>query len=282
MIGSGIGSNDLERLLAEDVPFGDLTTRSLGISDRPAVMDFTARADLVVAGMEVAVGLIRLVGGTVESFAANGDRVERGTKLLTAAGRADALHAAWKQAQTTMEILSGVATAARAVKTAACVGGRDVPVACTRKTLAGSRKLLVGAIVAGGCIPHRLGLSETVLVFEEHRRFLPEVTLEEMVRRLRVAAPEKKLVIEVADADAAIRAADAGFDVIQMEKFAVAEIERTVDGVRARRPGVVLAAAGGIDPDNAGPHVAAGADMLVTSWPYTARPRDVQVDLRPV
>ena len=103
-----------------------------------------------------------------------------------------------------------------------------------------------------------------------------------MVRRLRVAAPEKKLVIEVADADAAIRAADAGFDVIQMEKFAVAEIERTVDGVRARRPGVVLAAAGGIDPDNAGPHVAAGADMLVTSWPYTARPRDVQVDLRPV
>jgi molybdenum transport protein len=272
---------DLERLLVEDVPYGDLTTSALGISDRPARMTFTARADLVVAGIGIAAGLIELAGGSVALHGADGVAVAHGTPLLTATGRAGALHAAWKQAQTTVEILSGVATAARAVKTAAATGGRDVPVACTRKTLAGTRRFLVGAIVAGGCVPHRLGLSETVLVFEEHRRFLPDLSLEAMVARLRVANPEKKLVIEVASAEEAIAAADAGFDVVQMEKFAPAEIARAAAVIHVRHPTVVLAAAGGIDPGNAAAHVAAGADMLVTSWPYTARPCDVQVMLTP-
>jgi len=44
---------------------------------------------------------------------------------------------------------------------------------------------------------HRLGLSETVLVFPEHRGFLGDEPLAETVQRLRSAAPEKKLVIEV-------------------------------------------------------------------------------------
>lgn len=273
--------DELERLLAEDVPHLDLTTNALGIADRPARIDFAARADLVVAGLRIATGLIDLAGGTARALTRDGAAVERGTALLTATGPAGALHAAWKQAQTTLEILSGVASAARALRLAASASGREVTVACTRKTLGGSRRFLVGAILAGGCVPHRLGLSETILVFEEHRRFLAGLDLAEQARRLHTAAPEKKLVIEVGDVDEAIAAAEAGFDVIQMEKFAPEAIRRAAEAIRPRHPRVVLAAAGGIDPENAAAHVAAGADMLVSSWPYTARPRDVQVTLGP-
>ena len=64
-----------------------------------------------------------------------------------------------------------------------------------------------------------------------------------------------------------------------LEKFtpeAVAELVGCLPepGKRAR-----LGAAGGIDPSNAAAYVAAGADLIVTSWPYTARPRDVAVRL---
>ena len=274
--------SELEALLAEDAPHGDLTTSSLGIDARPAVMRFAARADMVVAGLEIATGLVEVAGGEARAIVEDGMVVESGTALLVAHGPAGVLHRAWKQAQTTLELLSGVATAARAVVEAAASGGHRVPVACTRKTLAGSRRLLVGAIRAGGAIPHRLGLSETILVFAEHRAFLPEVSLVELVDRLRFAAPEKKLVIEVDTPKEALAAAEAGFDVVQMEKFAVADVMRTADLVKPRNPRVVLASAGGIDPTNAAAHVAAGADMLVTSWPYTARPRDVQVRLEPV
>lgn len=274
--------SELEALLAEDSPLGDLTTLSLGIDRQPAVMRFSARADMVVAGIEIARGLIGIAGGEARLLLEDGASVESGTALLVAHGPAGALHRAWKQAQTTMELLSGVATAARAVVEAASIEGRRVPVACTRKALAGSRSLLIGAIRAGGAISHRLGLSETVLVFAEHRAFLPDLSLVEMVARLRDAVPEQKLVIEVATPREALAAAEAGFDVIQMEKFAPPEVARAAELVKPRHPRVVLSSAGGIDPTNAGAHVAAGADMLVTSWPYSARPRDVQVRLEPV
>ncbi len=44
---------------------------------------------------------------------------------------------------------------------------------------------------------------------------------------------------------------------------------------RAIRP--VIAAAGGINPGNGALYAATGVDVLVSSWPYWAPPRDAQV-----
>lgn len=270
---------ELEAILDEDTLHGDLTTAALGFAAVPGVMHFSARAPQVVAGIEIARGLIDLCGGAAEVFVHDGDLVTAGTPLLRAEGPAGALHRAWKSAQTTMELLGGVASAAREVVEAAVHDGRRAPVACTRKTFPGARRLQLAAIRAGGAIAHRTGLSETVLVFAEHRVFLADLPLVALVERLRAGAPEKKLVIEVASPEEAEAAAGAGFDVVQMEKFTPAAVAEAVRRVKARASGVVLASAGGIDPANAGAHVAAGADMLVTSWPYVARPRDVQVTM---
>ena len=43
----------------------------------------------------------------------------------------------------------------------------------------------------------------------------------------------------------------------------------------------VIAAAGGIGPPNVADYAATGADVLVTSFPYTARPAEVQVRIGP-
>jgi molybdenum transport protein len=128
---------------------------------------------------------------------------------------------------------------------------------------------------------HRLGLSETLLVFAEHRLFLTEGP-DQTIQRLRRTQPEKKIVVEVASLEEASVWADAGADVLQLEKFtpeAVAVCRFALEKrAHARRP--LLAAAGGIRADNAAAYVAAGADFLVTSSPYTAPPRDVQVNFR--
>ena len=128
---------------------------------------------------------------------------------------------------------------------------------------------------------HRLGLSETVLVFPEHRGFLGEEKLAATVGRLRQAGPEKKLVIEVTSVEAALAAAEAGFDVVQLEKFAPPDVAMLVERLRStpRRP--VVAVAGGVNAGNAAAYAQAGADVLVTSSPYLAKPRDVQVRIRP-
>lgn len=261
----------IERLVAEDVPAGDLTTEALGIGSLSGRMTFSARGDMVLAGVDAAVRMMD--GLAVTQSARDGDRLAAGAPILAAEGNAAGLHRAWKAAQTLIEILSGIASATRAVIDAA--GG--VPVATTRKTVPGARALSQLAVKAGGGILHRHGLSETILVFREHRLFLGGESLAAIAARLRRAQPEKALAVEVDSIDEAIEAATSGFDVVQLEKFAPDAVAALISHLPPKRNRARLAAAGGIDPDNAAAYAAAGADLLVTSWPYTARPRDVAV-----
>ena len=172
----------------------------------------------------------------------------------------------------------GQLSARLAVKHQPVAGG--VAVACTRKHVPGTKALSAKAVRAGGGIMHRLGLSESLLVFAEHRLFLDEPPAQ-TVKRLRQSQPEKKIVVEVANLAQAAVWAKAGADVLQLEKFtpeALAACRLAMDDQPARQSRPLLAAAGGIRADNAAAYVAAGADFLVTSAPYTAAPRDVQVD----
>ena len=128
---------------------------------------------------------------------------------------------------------------------------------------------------AGGAALHRLGLSETLLIFAEHRLFLDEAPTA-TVARLKHKQPEKKIVVEVADVAEARVWAEAGCDVLQLEKFTPAQVAES-RAATADFPGLLLAAAGGVRADNAAAYVQAGAHLLVTSAPYSAPPRDVQV-----
>lgn len=275
---------ELEQLLADDAPYGDITTEALGIGAMPGIMQFTARDRMVLALAEDAAAVIELAGCRVELLAPSGSSLEPGSPILIAKGPASALLRGWKVAQTVIEVWSGVATDARAIVTAATAVASGVVVACTRKNIPGTKRFAVAAVKAGGATIHRLGLSETVLVFPEHRAFLGREPFVGMVEQLRRAAPEKKLVVEVTTLEAAIVAASVGFDVIQAEKFTPDEIASVVaaTSIAVGRARPLVAAAGGIHAGNAAAYAQAGASILVTSSPYLARPRDVQVQIGPM
>ncbi len=142
----------------------------------------------------------------------------------------------------------------------------------------GLKTLGVDAVSAGGAIMHRLGLSETVLVFPEQRAFFDGEPAA-WPAALAARAPERKIVVETGDLDDAVALARAGADVLQLEKLSPAAVAEVVAAVRAVAPEVVIAAAGGVDETNAADYARAGANVLVTSAPFFARPRDVQVTL---
>ncbi|MEY9178688.1 nicotinate-nucleotide pyrophosphorylase [Bradyrhizobium sp. USDA 326] len=69
---------------------------------------------------------------------------------------------------------------------------------------------------------------------------------------------------------------------IQAEKFSPAEIAALVKRMASMaytRARPIIAAAGGVNAANAAAYAQAGADVLVTSSPYLAKPRDVQVQI---
>ncbi len=270
---------DLEALLADDAQFGDATTCALGIGGQAGRMVFRARGAMMLCGVEEALRMGELRGlrgaGPVR---ASGERLAAGAEILTLAGDAAALHQVWKTAQTLMEYLSGIATATAEIVAAARRGNPEIGVACTRKNFPGTKAAAIKAVLCGGASPHRLSLSETLLVFAEHRCFLGAEAPAATVRRLRRQWPERAVVVEVGDEAEALRWQEAGADIVQLEKLppeAVDRIRRQFPaGARTR-----IAAAGGINSANAEAYARAGADILVTSAPYFAPPRDVAVTL---
>lgn len=272
---SSLSTLQLQALLDDDVPCGDLSTQTLGIGAQAAQLEFRARQPMTVCATEEAVRLFELAGAQAQLLMDSGTPAAPGDLLLQATGSAASLHRAWKAAQTLVEWASGISTATAAIVTAA----NGVAVACTRKNVPGTKAMSAKAVKAGGGIMHRLGLSETLLVFAEHRLFLNE-SPQQTIGRLRQAQPEKKIVVEVSGVDEALRWSDAGCDVLQLEKFTPEAVAacRLGLGSEAHRP--LLAAAGGVRADNAAAYVAAGSDFLVTSAPYTAPPKDVQVIFR--
>lgn len=262
----------LWQLLHDDVPQGDLTTELLLVADQQVEIEFRARQSMTVCGTEEATRLFGLVGATATCIIPSGQTVPAAQILLVAKGSMTALFMAWKAAQVLIEWASGIASATHQLVQSA----GQVPVACTRKQTPGTKLLATKAVKAGGGIMHRQGLSETILIFAEHRQFIsqqPDVIIQNLHQR----APEHKIVVEVHNEDDAQLWIMAGTDVLQMDKFRPAQIIRIADFCREHQRAPVLAAAGGIHGDNAAEYVAAGATLLVTSAPYHAAPMDVAV-----
>lgn len=275
-----IPDDRLLAMLREDVPYGDATTLGLGIGDRHGQAVFRTRTTITACCVEEAERIMQLAGcGTTRRLAASGAQVEAGADLLVVEGQAAALHRGMKVAQTLIEITSGIATRARRILCAAREGRAGIMVACTRKHLPGAKDVMLKAIMAGGCVPHRLGLSDSVLVFAQHRAFLGRTPPHLWVAQLRAAQPERKIAVEAESVDEAVWFAGAGIDSLQLDKLAP---EQVADAVRAiadlpRRP--LLAVAGGVNEHNAAAYAAAGADLLVTSAAYAAAPADVSVSV---
>ena len=60
------------------------------------------------------------------------------------------------------------------------------------------------------------------------------------------------------------------------------QLEPLVRELRAINPHVTLIAAGGVNPQNAGAYAATGVDGLATTAPFSAKPLDMSVRMRPL
>ncbi len=263
-------------LLAEDVPFGDLTSESLPLSTVTSGLTFAARQPMTACGLEEAARLFQLAGASASVLLPSGTSVAAGSLLLRARGTPLQLLRVWKAAQILVEWSSGLASATAAIVAAA----KGVPVACTRKNAPGTKALSVKSVRAGGGIIHRLGLSESLLLFAEHRQFL-ELSAEAVLEQLRRHHPEQRRSVEVHDLADALHWAAAGAEILQLDKFTPTQVAECKLGCERLGRVPLIAAAGGINATNAGDYATAGADLLVTSAPYWAPPKDVQVRFQP-
>lgn len=276
-----ISDERLERLIAEDVPYFDLTTHALGIGEAAGSIEYYTREACVLCASEEASRIMAKLGLEVDWAAPSGTRLAAGEAFLRAHGRAEDLHAAWKVCLNLVDHCSAVATKTDAMVERARMVSPSCELLTTRKSFPGIKDLLTKAVLVGGATPHRLGLSETVLVFDHHRAFMGglEGFLEELPA-IRRRCVEKKIFVE-AGVDEALVLAKAGVDGIQFDKVDPERLALAVREIRGSAPGVALVAAGGIGPQNVAEYAATGVDGLVTTAPFSAKPLDMSVRMLP-
>jgi len=270
----------IAQLIEEDVPYFDLTTFGLGLDKQQGAIEFYARHPMIVCATEESARVFELCGAKVENRIESGLKVAKEELLLKATGSAEALHIAWRIALNLMEYASGIASRANSLVIAAHEIDPSVRIVCTRKTFPSTRKLSMKAVFAGGAVPHRLGLSETILIFKEHLTYLGGMS--ELLKRLpelKHRFPESKIGMEVETATDAWAIAEAGVDIIQFDKVSCADLKTLVVELKHKYPNIKLAAAGGINLDNVRDYASTGIDLLVTSYPYFGKPADIGVKM---
>lgn len=265
----------IDNFLDEDIRFGDLTTALLDIKDAPAHASFISRQNCIVCGADEVSRIIRKLGGSITGCCADGARAKKGQVVVEAEGAAGILHAAWKTSVNLLGYCSGVATRTRTLLDAARRINPSISLTTTRKTIPGTRDLSVKAVYAGGAMPHRLGLAETVLFFREHYDLSGGFSrLLAAIPRLRAECPEKKLVVEVDNMGDAERAVEAGVDGVQCDKMTPGEIKKIVKKAAADSRGTFIIATGGITLDNIESYARSGAQVIATSSVYFGPPGD--------
>jgi molybdenum transport protein len=267
----------IEGLVAEDLGIMDATTDALGIGNARGAVECFPKRCCVVAGIEEAARAFELTGARAEIIRKSGSQLEPGAVFLRAEGSAGSLHASYKTAQNIMEYSSGIATRCAAMIKNAREASPDAEVSVTRKHFPGTKFLSLKAALSGGASIHRMGLSESILVFDQHRAFTGNAEPAGLVKKMSLRNPEKKIVMEAGNEEEAVLFAQAGADVIQCERFDPETLKRVVPRLRAINPGVKVLAAGGINAGNAYDYAASGIDVLVTSWVYFGMPEDIKM-----
>lgn len=275
-----ISDETIDHWIKEDVPYLDLTTLTLGIGGQKGKISFTAREYTVLSGVEEVLRIFAKLGVTPIQSLPSGSVVNRGDVFIEAEGLASSLHMAWKLSMNILEYSSGIATRTRRMVDKAKSVNPQMTVLATRKSFPGTKELSIKAILAGGAFPHRLGLSETILIFKQHWAFLGDINdLAQVIKVTKTDACEKKIIVEVETLEDAKLLIESGVSGLQFDKIPANDLKIMADLIRRLNPNIILLGAGGVNEGNIEEYARTGIDAIVTTAMYFGKPSDIGVTM---
>lgn len=282
-------ADTVRRTLDEDLggyPGRDVTSQATIAASSGAVAHLMARADGVVAGLDVVQEAVTQVSDrfglgpvTVVLDVSDGARVTAGERLAVITGPVQAILIAERSLLNLASRASGVATATRAW--ADRLAGTGAMVLDTRKTTPGLRALEKFSVRAGGGTNKRMGLYDVAMVKDNH--VVAAGSVAAAIEAVRTAFPNVLIQVEADTQDQALEAVGAGARFLLLDNMATPVLAATVAAVRALEAEVgpiELEATGNLTLDRAAEVARAGVDYLsVGALTHSAPILDLALDL---
>lgn len=270
----------IERALAEDAPWGDVTSEAFVRDDAVAMAVLNAREPGVASGLDVFARTFMLVDAhaKVTLLASDGDTFTAGQQLATISGNARAVLRAERIALNLSQRMSGIATQTAAY--VAQVAGTHARIVDTRKTTPGLRALERHAVRCGGGHNHRFSLSDAVMAKDNHLAVLAAagIDLGDAIRQARTRIGHTThLEVEVDRLDQVETVVSAGVDTIMLDNFSLDDLRAGVALVAGR---AIVEASGGVNLDTVAAIAATGVDVIsVGALTHSVRSLDLGLDI---
>lgn len=218
-------TSSVSNALREDMGDGDITAALIDKSRRARGRVIT-RESAVICGQAWVDEVFRQVDPdvTIDWQLGEGDSAAAGDTLFTFGGPAASLLTAERTALNFLQLLSGTATTCRHY--ADRVAATAVRLLDTRKTLPGLRNAQKYAVTRGGCFNHRIGLYDAFLIKENHISSCGGIR--QAITAARSIDAVKPVEIEVENLDELQQALDAGADIVMLDNFSLADLDKAV------------------------------------------------------
>ena len=273
----------IDTAIDEDIGGGDITSESLIPETLRAKTTILAKADGVLAGVDLA----KLVFIKIDSdlkfkvLLKDGVKLKPGDIIATVTGNARSILKAERLALNFLQKLSGIAT--QTAEYVARIEDLPVDILDTRKTTPGMRLLEKYAVSMGGGRNHRFNLSDGVLIKDNHLATLRAhgMTLKEIVAKAKANAPKGiKVEVEVTNLKEVEEAVSARADIIMFDNMSPAQMRRAVKKVPAR---IYTEASGGITLKNVRAVAETGVNFIsVGALTHSAKALDISLEFEPI
>ncbi len=248
----------IENALAEDLGWGDVTTTSVLSGGEQGTAVVMAKDGLIVAGLAIFAEVFHLVDPAlaVKALMNDGEKAARGKIIAEINGNLGQILRAERVALNIFQRMCGIATTTGRYVEA--VRGTRAKIVDTRKTLPGFRVLDKYAVTVGGGYNHRFGLSDGILIKDNHIDAVGGITA--AVARCRQKAHHLlKIEVECRNLDDVREALGCGANVIMLDNMAIPEMKQAVAQVGGKVP---LEASGNVSLETVGEIAATGVDLI--------------------
>ncbi len=264
----------IDHAIEEDLQGGvDVTSQATISESSQSIANFVAKADGVLAGIEVAAAVMKRVG--VEVFEAkkrDADPLKKGDLIATVEGNTRNILLAERTALNLLCRMSAIATTTR--EWVEAISGTKAKIRDTRKTTPGLRTLEKYAVRIGGGVNHRSSLSESALIKDNH--IVASGSITAAFKAVREKFPKIEVEVEVDTLEQLREALACGAELILLDNMSV---EMTKEAVTINQGRAKLESSGGLSLSVARAYAESGVDYLaVGALTHSVKIFDISLD----
>ena len=271
----------LRQILAEDIGQSDVTSAAVVSSDLTVSGVVVAKETGIVSGIEEITTLAAMMELKTKAEVAEGEEIKKGQIIMKISGNARNILSVERTMLNLLSRMSGIATATKRLTEKLKKINSKAKITATRKTAPGLLYFDKKAIVAGGGDPHRLHLDDMILVKDNHVAIVGGV--EEAVKKAKQNCSfSKKVEVEVTNVADALKAVEAGADIVMLDNFSSKQVIETVkEFEKAGFFGkVMLEVSGGITEQNIIEYASIHVDLIsIGTLTHSTRALDMSLEI---